>query len=59
LYIYSFGLFKLLTKLWGTPPQYFPQKKKIKSAENEKVPKTVNGKIVASQWLRAEVVIPM
>jgi hypothetical protein len=32
---------------------------KIKSAGNEKVPKTVNGKIVASQWLRAEVVIPM
>jgi hypothetical protein len=31
----------------------------IKSTGNEKVPKTVNGETVASQWLRAEVVIPM
>jgi hypothetical protein len=43
----------------GNSPTVFSSKKKIKSAENEKVPKTVNGKIVASQWLRAEVVIPM
>jgi transposase InsO family protein len=27
LYIYSFDLFKLLSKLWGTPPQYFSSKK--------------------------------
>jgi hypothetical protein len=32
---------------------------KIKRTRNGKVPKTVNGETVASQWLRAEVVIPM
>jgi hypothetical protein len=32
---------------------------KIKSTGNGKVPKTVNGKTVVSQWLRAEVVIPL
>jgi hypothetical protein len=32
---------------------------KIKSTGNGKVPKMVNGETVASQWLRAEVVIPM
>jgi hypothetical protein len=32
---------------------------KIKSTRKGKVPKMVNGETVASQWLRAEVVIPM
>jgi hypothetical protein len=32
---------------------------KIKRTGNEKVPKTVNGETVASQWLKAEVAIPM
>jgi hypothetical protein len=32
---------------------------KIKNTGNGKVPKTVNGEIVASQWLRVEVVIPI
>jgi hypothetical protein len=32
---------------------------KIKSRGNEKVPKMVNGETIASQWLRAEVVISM
>jgi hypothetical protein len=31
---------------------------KIKSYGNVKVPKTVNGETVASQWLRAEVLPP-
>jgi hypothetical protein len=32
---------------------------KIKSTGNGKVPNTVNGETVASQWLRAKVVTPM
>jgi hypothetical protein len=32
---------------------------KIRSTGNGKAPETVNGETVASQWLRAEVVIAM
>jgi hypothetical protein len=31
----------------------------IRSREQETFPRSVNGEIVASQWLRAEVVTPM
>jgi hypothetical protein len=35
------------------------ERDKIKNTRNGKVPKMVNGETVASQWLRAEVVISM
>jgi hypothetical protein len=44
---------------YSSSPKKERGRDKIKSTGNRKVPKTVNGETVASQWLREEVVIPM